>query len=162
MAELLSHVLVAYALATVASWRWKRLTGPWIAVAMIGALLPDLNRVGLLVTDAAIEATLGTTFGIDAIHTLGGVIALASVGAMVVADHHRRVFALLLAGALSHLLVDGLKVYADGDAGVWFYPFAWYRHPTPNLYVSSDPAVLIAAVLVAIGVTVLDRRLEHE
>ena len=162
MADLLTHVLAAYALATVASWRWKRLTEPWIAVVMIGALLPDLNRIGLLVTDAAIEATLGATFGIDAVHTLGGSVLLAGAGAMVVADDHRRVFALLLAGALSHLLVDGLKVYADDDAGVWLYPFTWYRHPTPNLYVSSDSTVLAAALAVAIGVTVVDRRFENE
>ena len=157
MADLLTHVLFAYALATVASWRWERLTRPWIAVVMIGALLPDLNRIGLLITDAAIETVLGISFDIDGIHTLGGAVLLAGAGAMVVADGHRRVFALLLAGALSHLLVDGVKAYADGEAGVWLYPFTWYRHPTPNLYVSSDPSVLVAALLIAIAVTGLDR-----
>ena len=162
MADLLTHVLAAYALATVASWRYEWLTGQWIAAVMIGALLPDLNRIGLLVTDATLEATLGVAFDIDAIHTLGGAVLLAGAGAMVVADRHRRVFALLLAGALSHLLVDGVKAYADGAAGVWLYPFTWYRHPTPNLYVSSDPRVLVAAVAVALAVTVVDRALESD
>lgn len=157
MADLLTHVLAAYALATVASWRYERLTEPRVAVVMIGALLPDLNRIGLLVTDAAIESALGVSFDIDGIHTLGGAVLLAGVGAMVVADRHRRVFALLLAGALSHLLVDGVKAYADGEAGVWLYPFAWYRHPTPNLYVSSDPGLLLTALLVAVVVAGIDR-----
>ena len=157
MADLLTHVLAAYALATIASWRYDRLTRPWIAVVMIGALLPDLNRIGLLVTDAAIEATLGVSFDIDGIHTLGGAVFLAGVGSVVVADRHRRVFALLLAGALSHLLVDGFKAYADGEAGVWLYPFTWYRHPTPNLYVSSDPTVLATALLMAVVVAGIDR-----
>ena len=157
MADLLTHVLAAYALATIASWRYDRLTRPWIAVVMIGALLPDLNRIGLLVTDAALESALGVPVDVDGIHTLGGAVLLAGLGAMVVTDRHRRVFALLLAGALSHLLVDGLKAYADGEAGVWLYPFTWYRHPTPNLYVSSDPTVLATALLVAVVVAGIDR-----
>lgn len=152
MAELLSHVLVAYALGTVASWQIEWLTQRWVAIAMIGALLPDLNRIGLFVADATLESVFGVPFSVDAIHTLGGVVLLAGVGAMVVADQHRRMFGVLLAGALSHLLVDGLKAYADGAAGAWLYPVTWARHPTPNLYVSSDPAVLavvgVATILV--------------
>lgn len=157
MAELLSHVLIAYALATAASWHYEWLTKQWVAIAMIGALLPDINRIGLFVTDATLESALGVPFDLNAIHTLGGVVLLAGVGAMVVAEHHRRAFGVLLAGALSHLLVDGLKVYADGAAGAWLYPLTWYRHPTPSLYVSADPAVLVVAGLAALLVWLQDR-----
>ena len=157
MADLLSHVLIAYACGTVASWRLERLTKRWVAVAMIGSLLPDLNRVGLVVTDATLEAILGVPFRVDGLHTLGGALLLAGVGAMVLTTRHRLAFAALLAGALSHLLVDGLKTYADGAAGPWLAPVAWYRHPTPSLYVSSDPAVLAAAAAVAVLVALCDR-----
>ena len=157
MADLLSHVLIAYACFTVASWRFDRLTKRWVAVAMIGSLLPDLNRVGLFVTDATLEAILGVPFRVDGIHTLGGSLLLAGVGAMVLTTRHRRAFVALLAGALSHLLADGLKAYADGAAGAWLYPFAWYRHPTPGLYVSSDPTVLVAAATVAVLAALGDR-----
>lgn len=157
MAELLSHVLLAYALFTVASWRLEWVTKRWVAIGMIGGLLPDLNRIGMFVTDAAIEAFLGVPFGIDAIHTLGGVVLLSATGAMVVATRHRSTFALLLAGALSHLLVDGLKAYADAEAGAWLYPLTWYRYPTPNLYVSADPVVLAVAVSAAVVALLVDR-----
>ncbi|WP_440764296.1 metal-dependent hydrolase [Natronorubrum sp. DTA7] len=157
MAELLSHVLVAYALGTVASWRLERMTKRWVAVAMIGALLPDLNRIGLFVADATLESVLGVSFSVDAIHTLGGVVLLAGLGAMVVADQHRQVFGVLLAGALSHLLVDAVKAYADGAAGAWLYPVTWGRHPTPNLYVSSDPVVLAVIGVTALLVRWIDR-----
>lgn len=157
MAELLSHVLVAYALFTVASWRLEWLTKRWVAIGMIGALLPDLNRIGLFASDAAIEATLGVPFDIDALHTLGGTVLLAGIGAMVLDRHHGLAFGVLLAGGLSHLLVDGLKIYADGAAAAWLYPITWYRHPTPNLYVSSDPAVLAVTAAVALGVFCVDR-----
>lgn len=149
MADLLSHVLVAYALGTVVGWHLEWVTKRWVTVGMIGSLLPDLNRLGLLVDDATLEATLGVPFSVDGLHTLGGVCLLAGVGAMVLTSHHRRAFGVLLAGALSHLLMDGLKAYADGAAGAWLYPITWYRHPTPSLYVSSDLAVLAVSGAVA-------------
>jgi len=156
MAELLSHVLIAYTVFTVASWRVNWLTKSWVAIGMIGSLLPDLSRIGLFVTDATIEATLGVPFGIGAIHTLGGVVLCAAIGSLVVADSRRRAFGLLVTGGLSHLLTDGLKVWADGAASAWLYPLSWYRHPTPGLYVSSDYRVLVVVGSVAFAVALLD------
>ncbi|OVE84440.1 metal-dependent hydrolase [Natronolimnobius baerhuensis] len=156
MAELLSHVLIAYALATIVSWRLEWVTRRWVAIAMIGALIPDVNRIGMFVSDATLEAVLGVPVGLDAIHTLGGTILLAGIGAMVLTTQHRRAFGVLLAGALSHLLVDGVKAYADGAAGAWLYPVTWYRHPTPSLYVSSDPMVLVVTALGALVVAACD------
>ncbi|WP_310732942.1 hypothetical protein [Halostella pelagica] len=40
MADLLSHVLVAYAAFTVASWQADWLTDEWIAVGTGGAAIP--------------------------------------------------------------------------------------------------------------------------
>jgi len=159
MTDLFSHVLLAYTIFTVASWRVDWLTKRWVAVGMIGSLLPDLSRIGMFVTDATIETTLGVPFSIGAIHTLGGVVLFSAIGSLVIADHRRRAFGLLIAGGLSHLLTDGLKVWVDGAAGAWLYPLSWYRHPTPGLYVSSDPRVLVAIGLVALIVALVDRRL---
>ena len=157
MAELFSHVLIAYVIFTIISWRVEWLTKRWIAVGMIGALLPDLSRLGMVVTDATIEATLGVPFNISGIHTLGGLVLFAAIGSLVVADHRRRAFGLLVAGGLSHLLADGVKIWGDGAASAWLYPLTWYRHPTPGLYVSSDPRVLMVVGSVAVVVAVVDR-----
>ena len=157
MAELLSHVLIAYIVLTCASWRFEWLTQRWVAVGMIGAILPDLSRIGLFVTDATIETALGVPFAIGALQTLGGLLLLAAIGSLVVADHRRRAFGLLFAGGFLHLLTDGLKSWVDGTAGAWLYPLSWYRHPTPGLYVSSDPWVLVGVGTVALVVTLLDR-----
>lgn len=158
MTELLSHVLIVFILGTTVSWRVEWVTKHWVAIGMIGALLPDLSRIGLFVTDATIESILGVPFDINAIHTLGGVSILAGIGSLVVADHHRTTLSVLLAGAMSHLLTDGLKVWADGFASAWLYPLSWYRHPTPGLYVSSDYRVLVVVGLVALAVALFDRR----
>ncbi|SEV81832.1 hypothetical protein [Natrinema salifodinae] len=156
MADLLSHVLLAYAGCTIAAW-YRPIPDRWVAVVAVGAVLPDLNRVSLVVANGTLEAILGVPFDIDALSTLGGTVVLAGIGAMVVADRHRRTFAALGAGAASHLFVDGVKVYADGAAGAWLYPLTWVRHPTPNLYVSSDPTVLAVAVSITAIVLAIDR-----
>jgi len=156
VADLLTHVLLAYAGCTILSWH-RPIPTHWIAITMVGSILPDLNRITLIVTNRTFEAFLGVPFDIDALSTLGGTVLLAGIGSMVVTNQHRRTFAALLAGALSHHFIDGVKAYADSAAGTWLYPITWARHPTPSLYVSSDPAVLVAAVSITAIVIVTDR-----
>ncbi|MFA9417886.1 metal-dependent hydrolase [Natrinema sp. HArc-T2] len=156
MADLLTHVLLAYAGCTILSW-YRPIPTPWIAVTMIGAILPDLNRVTLIVSNGTLEKLLGVPFDFGALSTLGGAVILAGIGSMVVTNQHRRTFVALFAGAVSHLFIDGIKAYADGAAGAWLYPITWARHPTPNLYVSSDPVVLAVAVSITAAVLAIDR-----
>jgi len=156
VADLLTHVLLAYAGCTILSW-YRPIPTYWIAVTMIGSILPDLNRVTLIVSNGTLETLLGVPFDLGALSTLGGTVILAGIGSMVVTNHHRKTFAALFAGALSHLFIDGVKAYADGAAGTWLYPVTWARHPTPSLYVSSDPAVLTVAVAVTVTVLAIDR-----
>ncbi len=48
MAELLSHVLRAFALFTVFKWWIGWFDDRWMAVGMVGAVLPNLSRLELL------------------------------------------------------------------------------------------------------------------
>lgn len=157
MAELLSHVLIAFIALTVASWRVEWLTRRWVAVGMVGAVFPDLNRLEMVVSRTTVEGLLGVPFHWNALHTLGGVLLLSAFGAALFARHRRRAFGVLFAGGLTHLVTDGVKIYADGFAAPWLYPFTWYRHPTPNLYVSADRWVLVIVSAVTIAVVLLDR-----
>jgi hypothetical protein len=159
MADLLTHVLVAYVALTVASWRVERITSPWVAVGMCGAAIPDLVKVDIVADSATVETALGVPFTWSAVSTLGGVVLVAGAIALAFGDRHRRrAFAALVAGGSLSLVVDGLRVYADGHTGPWLYPFTWWRPPTPSLYVTSDPRVLVAALLVAGAVFAVDRR----
>ena len=156
MAELLTHVLVAYAVLAVVGWRVDWLTSRWIALGTAGALLPDLNQLGRLLSGPTIERMLGVPFAYGALHTVGGIVLLAGLVALFFAQR-RRAFAVLVAGGLSHLLLDALKMHADGRAGTWLYPLTWWRHPAPDLYVSADPRVLAAALVGATAVLAVGR-----
>lgn len=157
MADLLTHILVAFVVLTIAGWRIDWLARRWIAVGMVGALLPDLNQLGRLLSGPAIERLVGVPFHYGAFHTIGGVLVLAGLGAVLFAEHHWRAFGVLLAGGLSHFLVDGFKMHADGRAETWLYPITWWRHPAPDLYVSANPRVLAVALACATVVFTVDR-----
>jgi len=160
MADLLSHVLVAYVLFTVASWQVEWLGPRWVVVGMGGAIVPDLEKVRLVVDAGLVSQILGVPFTWGHFSTLGGVLLTAGVIALLFEREHRvRVYGLLVAGGLSHLVGDGLRVWADGRASQWLFPLVpGWRPPTPNLYVTSDPLVPVVVVAVAVLVFVVDWR----
>lgn len=152
MPDLLMHVLVGYILGTLVSTRTASRTAT-TTVVMLGALLPDLTKIQLLVRDAQMEAALGIPFAWRALHTLGGVLVTASVGALLVATTHRcRVFVLLFGGALSHLILDSLLAKPSGYAAALWWPFITSGFPTPGLYVSYDrwPALVVALLALVV------------
>lgn len=149
MADLLTHVLVTYSVLTVASWYVDRLDQRWIAVAMGGSAIPDLVKARIVIDDDIIETLLGIPFNYAAISTLGGVVVIAAAITMLFArDHWRLTYGYLVLGGISSLLVDGMRVFADGRANQWLFPFTWWRPPTPSLYVTSDLRIAVGVILV--------------
>ena len=156
MAELLTHVLAAYVLLTVAGW-WVTWLGPrWVAVGMGGAAIPDLVKIERLVDEGAIEAVLGVPFSYAPVSSLAGVLVIAGVITLLFGQARRRVYGLLVTGGVLSLVLDGLRVFVDGSASFWLYPL-WGRPPTPSLYVTSDARVLVVAVVVSAGVFGVNR-----
>ena len=159
MADLLTHVLAVYVVLTVLSWRVDAVTDRWIAVGMCGGAIPDLVKVDLVVDSTLVESALGIPFTYAPIASAGGVLLVAGAITLAFARRHwRAAFTFLVTGGGLSLVLDGLRVYADGRAGPWLYPFTWWRPPTPSLYVTSDPRILVVAVAVAGAVYAVDRR----
>lgn len=158
MADLLTHILAAYVLLTVASWRVDWLGPRWTAVAMGGACLPDVQKVGLLLDADAASALVGVPFTYGFTSTLGGVLILAGVVTLAFErSYWRRLYALLVCGGMAHVALDGLRVWADGRASQWLFPvLPSYRPPTPGLYATSDPVVPALALAVSLAVFAVD------
>jgi len=161
MPDLLTHVLVGYCVGTILTTEFEWPQG-MSTVVMLGAVLPDLTKVRLLLSDARMEAVLGIPFSWQALHTLGGVLTTAAIGALLVNDaYRRRVFTLLIVGALTHLVLDSLLFKPSGYAGTLWWPFLTTSLPTPGLYVSYDrwPALIAAllALTVYLGTTHRER-----
>jgi hypothetical protein len=161
MADLLTHVLTAYALAALPSLLDDRLTSATTTVAMVGAVLPDLNRIGLLVPSDAVEAALGVPFGWDALSTVGGVAVVATLVTLLVPPRlRRRTAAMLVLGAGSHLCLDYLLLFPSGYTHPYLWPVTAAGLPGPNLYLSTArwPAAVAVVVAGAVRVAVWRRR----
>jgi len=157
MAELLSTVLLTYSVFTISSWWINSLDQRWIVVAMGGAALPDLVKIDLLVDARVIEQTVGLPFSYTPVASIGGVAVVAGIVAMLFDPQWRRqAYATLLAAGSFSLLIDGVRIYADGYANYYLYPI-WIRPPTPGLFVSADPAVLGVTYIVSLSVFSLNR-----
>lgn len=159
MADLLTTVLAAYVLLTVTGW-WVEWLGPrWVVIGMGGACIPDLQKVDILLDADTVSAALGIPFTYGVTSTLGGVLLLA--GAITLLFERRwwrRVYTLLVIGGVVHIVLDGLRVWADGRASQWLFPFLpSYRPPAPSLYVTSDPRVPALVIAVSLLVFAADQ-----
>lgn len=165
MADWLTHVLVAYAVFRVASWFVDWLDERWIAVGLVGSILPDLSRLKLLIDSDAIAHLVGVSFDWSGLHTLGGIVLLSGIGAVFFREttEQRKAFTLLVAGSLSHIVVDLPQRYADGNMilNSYTFPVPTARPPTPGWYVSPDRWVATVALLTALTVFLLDRHLNR-
>lgn len=160
MPELLTHALVGFVVATVLSWRDERVTPPFVTLAMLGALSPDLNRVELVLPDATVATLLGVPWSWTPLHRLGGTVLVVAVCAVLVEPRHRRLaLALLAVGAGSHYALDVLLYKPSGLTSPLLWPFTDHRFAVEGIYVSSDRWPAVVSGVVALGVWVQDRRL---
>lgn len=152
MPDWLTHALVGYALATALGLRADWLDARYVTLAMVGALLPDLAKLDLLVPSDAVAATLGTSFDWFALHTLGGTAVTAlAVAALLPAEHRRRGLLVLALGATSHHALDLLLVQPSGLTYPVLWPLSDLRVPSVDLYLSSDREPAIAAAVLALA-----------
>jgi len=158
MPDLLAHALVAYAIATVLSWRYGWLTPPYVTAVVAGAFVPDLAKAELVVSSSRVAALLGVPFDWQALHLGGGVLLSILAGVLVVASGARRLAALALGlGAGSHLVLDALLRTPSGYSYPVLWPLAAVRPPTPGLYLSTEPWPTAAAAGLAAAAYVATR-----
>ncbi len=159
MADLLTHVLVAYTIAVALSWRYKWINPAHVTVVMVGATLPDLTRIGLLIDPATVEK-IGIPFSYSPLHTMGGaMVSVLILSVFVRVKYAKEVFILLFLGLLSHLALDALLISASGHSYPIFWPISVYNPPTPGFYLSTDmwPALLTGSI--ALFIWFMDSRM---
>jgi membrane-bound metal-dependent hydrolase YbcI (DUF457 family) len=151
MPDLLTHALVAYVFA-VAATSAGRLDDRYVPVVMVGGVAPDAMKLAV-VLDRSAGVIAGVPYSAWGIHTLGGVVVLAGVGALTIRARDRwTAVAALAAGGVCHLLFDTLVIRVDGAAPPYLFPLSTWLPPAGNLYASTDvwPTALALAVAVPV------------
>lgn len=157
MPDLLTHVFLAYSLCRICSWRWGWLTSRYITLGMVGALIPDVGSIGILIPSWIVEQFVGVPFAWGSFATGGGVLVSVILGGVVLTAAERRQGTLLLViGAGSHLLADSFLRSPTGRTEQLVWPISQYRVPSPGLYLSTDPELMIATGAIAFVVWCLD------
>lgn len=157
MPDLLTHVLVAYVLAAAVAAS-GRLDDRYVPVVMVGSVAPDGMKLSA-VLGYAVGTVAGIPYSTWGIHTLGGVVVLAALGALTIQRRERLPAVVALAvGGVSHLFLDAFVIRADGLAPPYLFPLSGWLPPAANLYASTDPWPAAVALAVAVPVWVLRRR----
>lgn len=160
MPDLLTHVLVVYAFLTPLTWYSTRVQPRYVGVAVMGTLIPDLAKIGLVLTPGSIETLLGLPFSWLPLHRLGGVILVVGMVAVLSERAERRPIATYaFLGAITQFPLDGLIRRANDVSPPYLYPVTWWRPPAGNVYLSSDIWPVIPALGIAVLVWWTDRNL---
>lgn len=152
-------MLVGYTLAVVLSWRYEWITYPYRTLVMGAAILPDLNRLELVLPATTIEATLGMPWSWIPLHRISGTLLVVCLGTLLAPTRLRRgVFALLTIGATSHYMLDLMLYKPSGLFGPFLWPVTDYRFAIDGIYLSSDRWPALVMLTVAVAVWYIDRR----
>jgi membrane-bound metal-dependent hydrolase YbcI (DUF457 family) len=158
MTDIFSHILIGYAVAAVISPRYDWFNDQWITVVLVGAMLPDLDKIGLVLSESVIQQTLGIPFSWEALHLPVGTLVVCGMLSVLAGDcYRRRVFGLLLLGAATHYLLDAFAVFTAGYSYPFLWPLWWQHFPAGGVYQSSDQLPVIIAGGVAAIVYLLRR-----
>lgn len=159
MAELFTHIVAGYIIGVVLSWRYEWITYPFVTFVMVGAALPDLNRIGLVVPADTVATILGVPFSWSPLHRAGGTLVIICIGALLVPKEYRRaVFALLFIGAASHYALDFFLYKPSGVTSTLLWPFITHGFEVEGFYLSSDRWPAVVATAAAAVVWAVDQR----
>lgn len=158
MAELFTHVVVGFVIAVILSWKYQWITPPLIPVAMVGAAIPDLNRISLLVDAAAIEALFGIPWSWSVVHRAGGALVVCVLFSLLVPKEYlKSVLLMLLIGVTSHFVIDYFLWQASGTTNLMLWPFLDIEIAYGGFYRSSDRWTAVVSLVIAGIVLVVDR-----
>ena len=158
MAELLTHALAGFIIATIASWRYAWITPPLVVACMVGAAIPDLNRIDLIIPEEIITAVLGLPWTWGVTHRAGGALLIAFIVTLLVAKQYRTpVFALLCLGIASHFVIDYVLWQPTGTTNLMLWLFLDLTVDYQGFYRSSDRWPAVVATIATGVVLGIDR-----
>ena len=142
MPDLLTHVVVAWTLCTLLSFKWKQFNPQNTAIVMVGALIPDLYKVQLPLS----YLNLNESIFIMPFHLPVGSLLLAGMVSLFFRDR-KMIFLFLTLGVATHYLLDLLLVNLGGGMEL-LYPLSWERFSF-NVISPTDYHIPVVALFIA-------------
>ncbi|MGB9980302.1 metal-dependent hydrolase [Methanobacterium sp.] len=120
MPDWITHILAAWMICTILSFKYKQINPAYTVVCMVGALIPDTFKIviplGLM--GIKVENLLMP------LHLPIGSLITASIFTLFFKDHKKLVLSLLVLGVITHYALDLLLINLNGGM-VMLFPFSW-------------------------------------
>lgn len=152
MPDWLAHVLFAYILRSILGLKFRVFNRENTAVVMIGALLPDIVKVGLGFDLIGVEVW---DF-IVPLHTPIGSLLVAALISVFFYETGIVLF-LLISGFATHYLLDLLLGHVSGGMRL-FFPFSWQEYQWGLIHCDDYRITVILVVLALIIFTIQNRK----
>lgn len=139
MPDWITHVLVAWSLGTILGFKFKQFNQPNTAIVMLGALIPDIYKVTLLLQQFGIymESFLSP------VHLPAGSILIAAILSLFF-DKSRSIFLFLIFGIITHYALD-ILIFSGGME--LLYPFSSIKFQIGIISIIDFNITIISVVL---------------
>lgn len=144
MPDWLAHILTAWILCKLLQSKFKLFDSKNTAIVMVGALIPDIVKVGLLFDFLRMDVW---DF-IAPFHTPIGSMLSAALFSLLF-EERKRIFSLLILGASTHLALDFLLMHVSGGM-LLLFPFSWGKWQLRVIHCDNYYVALIALLLASV------------
>ena len=157
MPDWLAHILVAYILCSILRIKFKVFSKENTAIVMVGALIPDIVKVGLIFDSLGMDVW---DF-IAPFHTpVGSILSAALFSLLFEFEARKRIFSLLILGASTHLALDFLLMHVSGGM-LLLFPFSWGKWQLGVIQCDNYYVALIALLLACVIYIISNKREEE-
>lgn len=139
MPDWITHVLVAWSLGTILGFKFKQFNQPNTAIVMLGALIPDIYKITLLLQQFGIymESFLSP------VHLPMGSILIAAILSLFF-DKSKSIFLFLIFGIITHYALD-ILIFSGGME--LLYPFSSIKFQIGVISIIDFNITIISIVL---------------
>ena len=151
MPDWIAHITAAYILCAVLAFRYRQFNTPNTVLAMVGAVLPDLVKMGMI-GDALAYSYWDLLWPI---HLPAGSLLIAGMISLLFKER-KTAFLFLSLGVATHFILDLLLYNVSGGIAL-FFPFYWGMWQL-DLFTTENYLFTLAVLLVALAVYLISYR----
>ena len=120
MPDWITHLLVAWMICTILSFKYKQINPTYTVVCMVGALIPDVYKITIPLGVMGIHAENL----LMPLHLPVGSLIIAAIFTLFFKEQKKLVLSLLVLGVATHYVLDLLLINLNGGM-VMLFPLSW-------------------------------------
>lgn len=144
MPDWITHIVVAWTLCTLLSFKFKQFNNENIVIVLIGALIPDIFKINMPLNILGIHTS---TF-IAPIHMPIGSLIIAAIISLFF-NEKKMTFIFLVLGISTHFALDLLLINVNGGMMLLF-PFSWATWQLGIIPIDDYNTMILAIILAII------------